>query len=87
MGNILNFSVGANLDLEVPPSFWTRLASKYGKEVSMWVTDTPRRGVVRMYALDPAPVRMIESPGGGPTLHAVNIKALPSGFIIEIFCA
>ena len=30
LGNILNFSVGANVDLEVPPSFWTRLASKYG---------------------------------------------------------
>ena len=26
LGNILNFSVGANVDLEVPPSFWTRLA-------------------------------------------------------------
>ena len=30
LGNILNFSVGSNLDLEVPPSFWTRLAGKYG---------------------------------------------------------
>lgn len=30
LGNILNFSVGSNVDLEVPPSFWTRLASKYG---------------------------------------------------------
>jgi|UniRef100_A0A7S1EP41 hypothetical protein len=30
LGNILNFSVGGNLDLEVPPSFWTRLANKYG---------------------------------------------------------
>jgi len=29
-GNILNFSVGGNLDLEVPPNFWTRLSSKYG---------------------------------------------------------
>ena len=26
LGNILNFSVGANVDLEVPPSFWTRLS-------------------------------------------------------------
>ena len=30
LGNILNFSVGANVDLEIPPSFWTRLANKYG---------------------------------------------------------
>jgi len=30
LGNILNFSVGGNLDLEIPPSFWTRLANKYG---------------------------------------------------------
>jgi hypothetical protein len=30
LGNILNFSVGANVDLDVPPSFWTRLANKYG---------------------------------------------------------
>ena len=30
LGNILNFSVGGNLDLDVPPSFWTRLANKYG---------------------------------------------------------
>jgi hypothetical protein len=30
LGNILNFSVGANVDLEVPPSFWTRLSGKYG---------------------------------------------------------
>lgn len=29
-GNILNFNVGANLDLQVPPNFWTRLANKYG---------------------------------------------------------
>ena len=32
LGNILNFSVGANVDLEVPPSFWTRLAGKYGSK-------------------------------------------------------
>lgn len=30
LGNILNFSVGANVDLDVPPSFWTRLANKFG---------------------------------------------------------
>lgn len=30
LGNILNFSVGGNIDLEIPPSFWTRLANKYG---------------------------------------------------------
>ena len=30
LGNILNFSVGSNVDLEIPPSFWTRLANKYG---------------------------------------------------------
>ena len=30
LGNILNFSVGHNVDLEVPPSFWTRLSGKYG---------------------------------------------------------
>ena len=23
-------SVGSNVDLEIPPSFWTRLANKYG---------------------------------------------------------
>lgn len=30
LGNILNFNVGENLDLQVPRNFWTRLASKYG---------------------------------------------------------
>lgn len=29
-GNILNFNVGANVDLLVPRNFWTRLAGKYG---------------------------------------------------------
>ncbi|KAJ4970344.1 hypothetical protein NE237_003443 [Protea cynaroides] len=29
-GNILNFNVGASVDLEVPRSFWSRLAGKYG---------------------------------------------------------
>lgn len=30
MGNILNFNVGATVDLSVPRSFWSRLAGKYG---------------------------------------------------------
>lgn len=29
-GNILNFNVGAGVDLRVPRSFWSRLAGKYG---------------------------------------------------------
>ncbi|CAH9117295.1 unnamed protein product [Cuscuta europaea] len=29
-GNILNFNVGASVDLEIPQSFWSRLAGKYG---------------------------------------------------------
>ncbi|XP_074268837.1 thylakoid lumenal 15.0 kDa protein 2, chloroplastic [Silene latifolia] len=29
-GNILNFNVGAQVDLEVPRSFWSHLAGKYG---------------------------------------------------------
>ncbi|GAB4856656.1 hypothetical protein Ancab_014570 [Ancistrocladus abbreviatus] len=29
-GNILNFNVGAQVDLDVPRSFWSRLAGKYG---------------------------------------------------------
>ncbi|GAB2300618.1 hypothetical protein Dimus_034652 [Dionaea muscipula] len=29
-GNILNFNVGAQVDLDVPHSFWSRLAGKYG---------------------------------------------------------
>lgn len=29
-GNILNFNVGAGVDLSVPRSFWSRLAGKYG---------------------------------------------------------
>lgn len=31
-GNILNFNVGAAVDLRVPRSFWTRLAGKYGNQ-------------------------------------------------------
>jgi len=29
-GNVLNFSVGGAVDLEVPQSFWSRLSGKYG---------------------------------------------------------
>lgn len=29
-GNILNFNVGAQVDLDIPQSFWSRLAGKYG---------------------------------------------------------
>ncbi|XP_057425732.1 thylakoid lumenal 15.0 kDa protein 2, chloroplastic-like [Lotus japonicus] len=29
-GNILNFNVGASVDLDIPRSFWSRLAGKYG---------------------------------------------------------
>ncbi|KAI3837201.1 hypothetical protein MKX03_010766 [Papaver bracteatum] len=29
-GNILNFNVGAIVDLDIPRSFWSRLAGKYG---------------------------------------------------------
>ncbi|KAK7256318.1 hypothetical protein RIF29_29760 [Crotalaria pallida] len=28
--NILNFNVGASVDLDIPRSFWSRLAGKYG---------------------------------------------------------
>eukprot|EP00873_Tetraselmis_striata_P019804 jgi/Tetstr1/440068/TSEL_028427.t1 len=31
-GNILNFNVGSNVDLQVPRNFWTRLASKFGNK-------------------------------------------------------
>jgi len=31
-GNILNFNVGANLDLEIPSRFWSALAGKYGNK-------------------------------------------------------
>mmetsp|Transcript_14228 Transcript_14228/g.34236 ORF Transcript_14228/g.34236 Transcript_14228/m.34236 type:complete len:252 (-) Transcript_14228:55-810(-) len=30
LGNILNFAVGAGVDLEVPKNFWTKLANTYG---------------------------------------------------------
>ena len=29
-GNILNFNVGENIDLQVPRSFWSRLAGRFG---------------------------------------------------------
>lgn len=31
-GNILNFNVGSSVDLQVPRSFWSRLAGKYGNQ-------------------------------------------------------
>ena len=34
-GNILNFNVGAGIDLRVPRTFWSRLAGKYGTK-SYW---------------------------------------------------
>lgn len=30
IGNILNFNVGALVDLDIPRSFWSRLSGKYG---------------------------------------------------------
>ena len=27
-GNILNFNIGSNVDLHVPPNFWTRLTNE-----------------------------------------------------------
>ncbi|KAK3243731.1 hypothetical protein CYMTET_46628 [Cymbomonas tetramitiformis] len=29
-GNILNFNIGSNVDLAVPPNFWTRLSGRFG---------------------------------------------------------
>jgi len=29
-GNILNFNVGASVDLDIPRGFWSHLAGKYG---------------------------------------------------------
>eukprot|EP01025_Chloroclados_australasicus_P037178 TRINITY_DN37860_c1_g1_i3.p1 TRINITY_DN37860_c1_g1~~TRINITY_DN37860_c1_g1_i3.p1 ORF type:complete len:226 (+),score=36.41 TRINITY_DN37860_c1_g1_i3:124-801(+) len=31
-GDILNFNVGQNIDLQIPRSFWSRLAGKYGNK-------------------------------------------------------
>ncbi|KAK9839509.1 hypothetical protein WJX81_006258 [Elliptochloris bilobata] len=31
-GNILNFNVGANVDLQIPRNFWSRLSGKYGNK-------------------------------------------------------
>ena len=31
-GDILNFNVGAGVDLEVPKNFWSKLAGKYGNK-------------------------------------------------------
>lgn len=31
-GGILNFNVGANIDLRVPRSFWSRLTGKFGNK-------------------------------------------------------
>lgn len=31
-GDILNFNVGQGVDLQVPQSFWSRLAGKYGNK-------------------------------------------------------
>jgi hypothetical protein len=36
LGNILNFSVGSNVDLDVPPSFWTRCVYLF---LSIWQLD------------------------------------------------
>mmetsp|Transcript_13999 Transcript_13999/g.35040 ORF Transcript_13999/g.35040 Transcript_13999/m.35040 type:complete len:240 (-) Transcript_13999:67-786(-) len=32
-GNILNFNIGTNVDLQIPPNFWSRLSGKYGATV------------------------------------------------------
>lgn len=39
LGNLLNFNVGANVDLSVPRTFWTRLAGRYGTK-KYWQDNT-----------------------------------------------
>jgi hypothetical protein len=29
-GNIINFNIGSLIDLDIPQSFWSRVAGKYG---------------------------------------------------------
>lgn len=30
VGNIINFNIGSLIDLDIPQSFWSRVAGKYG---------------------------------------------------------
>jgi len=48
-GNILNFNVGANIDLQVPPNFWTRLTSKFGTK-KYWSTSGEDTAIVNSVA-------------------------------------
>ena len=44
-GNILNFNVGAGIDLRVPRTFWSRLAGKYGTK-SYWTKNGEAASIV-----------------------------------------
>mmetsp|Transcript_35502 Transcript_35502/g.68059 ORF Transcript_35502/g.68059 Transcript_35502/m.68059 type:complete len:229 (+) Transcript_35502:75-761(+) len=51
-GNILNFNVGSNIDVQVPPNFWTRLSSKFGTK-KYWSTNGEDTSIMNsVYAID-----------------------------------
>uniref|UniRef100_A0A7S0RBZ3 TPM domain-containing protein n=1 Tax=Pyramimonas obovata TaxID=1411642 RepID=A0A7S0RBZ3_9CHLO len=51
-GNILNFNIGSNIDLQVPPNFWTRLTSKFGTK-KYWTENGEDVSIVNtVFAID-----------------------------------
>jgi len=68
-GNILNFNVGANVDLTVPRAFWSRLAGKYGAK-SFWQNAGEEAAVEKaVLAIDAC----LRAPNGrGPCVNIID---------------
>ena len=68
-GNILNFNVGADVDLDVPRNFWTKLSSRYGTSF-YWKDQGEGASILNTVAAIDSCFR--EEPGGGKCTSVLN---------------
>ena len=69
-GNILNFNVGEEIDLDVPRTFWTKLASRYGTSF-YWKENGEGASILNTVAAIDSCFR--EEPGKGKCASVLNV--------------